>query len=247
MSLLEGKVALITGGNSGIGKVIARQFADQGAQVIIMGRNLERGNQVVNELLEDGKKAVFYSVDVSNTEEVKTVFDEILVKFPVIDIVVNNAGVTKDNLFIRMKEEEWDFVIDINLKSIYNVCRNVVRPMMKARKGKIINISSVIGLIGNIGQCNYAASKAGMIGLTKSLARELASRKICVNAIAPGFIGTEMTDKLNAKQKEALILKVPMGRIGFPEEVAKVAVFLASEMSSYMTGQVLTVDGGLVM
>ncbi|MBS0648755.1 MAG: 3-oxoacyl-ACP reductase FabG [Verrucomicrobia bacterium] len=248
---LKDKAAVITGGTAGIGKEIALAFAKQGAHVAIFGTHAERAAEVVA-LLEQHKafptqKILSKLVDVANKQAADAAIQEITTAFGKIDILVNNAGITRDGLLMKMSEEDWDRVIAVNLKSVYNTCQALVRPMIKARSGKIINITSVVGLTGNAGQANYAASKAGMIGFTKSLAQEVASRGICVNCIAPGFIKTSMTDVLTDAQKEAIMQKVPMGRLGNPEDIAKAAVFLASDWSDYMTGQVLTVDGGMVM
>ncbi len=249
--LLKGKHALITGGTAGIGKQIALTFASQGASVAIFGTNKERAEQVTSELatqkVSDDQKFLAEIVDVSDKQAIEAAIQDILEKWGVIDVLVNNAGITRDGLLMKMKEEHWDEVMDVNLKSVFNTCQALVRPMMKARSGKIINISSVVGLTGNAGQVNYSASKSGVIGFTKSLAQELATRGVCVNCIAPGFISTRMTDALTDVQKEGILKKIPMGRIGDAEEVAKAALFLASDMSTYMTGQVLTVDGGMVM
>jgi 3-oxoacyl-[acyl-carrier protein] reductase len=249
MQLLRGKKALVTGGTSGIGKEIALTFARQGADVIIFGTSVERGEQVLKELqqISHEQKFAFYSLDVSKKAAVDEVLGKILGSGAIVDILVNNAGITRDGLLMKMSEEDWDQVIAVNLKSIYNLCQALVRLMIKARKGHIINISSVVGLTGNAGQANYAASKAGIIGFTKALAKELASRNICVNCIAPGFIATPMTDVLNETQKQATLAQIPMQRLGKPEEIANVALFLASSLSSYITGQVLAVDGGMVM
>jgi len=247
--LLKGKNVLITGGTAGIGKQIALTFAEQGANVAIFGTNVERAQQVVEEM-KQGKpeqKFLFEIVDVSKKSEIEKAIQDILGKWESIDVLVNNAGITRDGLLMKMKEEHWDEVLDVNLKSVFNMCQALVRPMMKAKQGKIINISSVVGLTGNAGQVNYSASKSGVIGFTKSLALELATRGICVNCIAPGFIETRMTEALTDAQKEGILKKIPMGRIGKPEEISHVALFLASDLSKYMTGQVLTVDGGMVM
>lgn len=246
---LQDQVAVVTGGNAGIGKAIARQLAEEGAQVAILGTNPETGYQAMKEIQHDipFARVVFYSVDVSKTTQVEETIKKILEDFGKIDILVNNAGVTADQLLMKMSEEEWDRVLAINLKSCYNTCRVVVRHMMKARRGKIINISSVVGLTGNPGQVNYAASKAGMIGFTKALAKELASRQILVNCIAPGFIQTQMTEKLSEDQRGAILKDIPLGRMGHPSEIAHAVWFLAGPFCSYMTGQVLTVDGGMVM
>lgn len=242
------QVAIVTGGNAGIGKAIALQFAREGARVIIFGTNAEKGAEVVAELAQQPcPTPEFYKVDVSKTQEVDEAIKDILAKHSKIDIVVNNAGITRDQLLMKMSEEDWDQVMAINVKSCYNLCRAVTRPMMKARRGKIVNIGSVVGITGNQGQVNYAASKAAMIGLTKSLAKELASRNIYVNCVAPGFIDTKMTEQLTPAQKEAILSQVPLKRLGLPEEVAHAVLFLASASSDYITGQVLTVDGGMVM
>lgn len=249
LNLLKDQTAIVTGGNAGIGKAVALKLAANGARVLIFGTNLERGNQVVEEIrqLTQQESAWFYKVDVSKTAEVDLVIKQVLEKFGNIDMLVNNAGITRDQLLMKMSEEDWDIVMDINVKSCYNTCRALVRPMMKARKGTIINMSSVVGLTGNIGQANYAASKAAIIGLTKALAKELASRHIRVNCICPGFIETAMTDAMTDAQKQALLANIPLGRMGLPEEIGNAALFLASSLSSYVTGQVLTVDGGMVM
>jgi 3-oxoacyl-[acyl-carrier protein] reductase len=245
--LLQNQTAIITGGTSGIGREIAVKFAWQGARVAIFGTNIERGKEVVLEInSKTGKDtAAFYQVDVSNTTEVEVSIKEILEKFGNIDILVNNAGITRDQLLIKMTEREWDDVLAINVKSCYNTARALVRSMMKARKGKIINMSSVVGVSGNAGQVNYAASKAAVIGFTKALAKELASRNVCINCIAPGFIETKMTEALSESQKESALEQIPFRRLGSTEDVANAALFLASYLSDYITGQVLTVDGGM--
>ena len=251
MQLLKGKKALITGGTAGIGKEIALAYAKQGADVTIFGTNKERAEETLQELekMRVSPEQTFFAeiVDVSNKKSIEEVIEKILARWGTVDILVNNAGITRDGLLMKMSEEDWDSVIDTNLKSVYNTCQTLVRTMLRAKAGKIINISSVIGLTGNAGQVNYAASKSGMIGFTKALAQELATRNICVNCIAPGFIKTRMTDALTEVQKEAIVKKIPMGRIGDPQDIADAAVFLASPLSSYITGQVLTVDGGMVM
>ena len=251
MQLLKGKKALITGGTAGIGQEIALCYARQGASVAICGTNLERAQAVLQELKqiqvfpEQQFEAII--VNVSDKQSVDQEIQKLVEAWGNIDILVNNAGITRDGLLMRMTEEDWDAVIDTNLKSVYNTCQALVRPMLKAKKGKIINITSVVGLTGNAGQVNYAASKSGMVGFTKSLAQELATRGICVNCIAPGFIQTRMTDVLTDTQKEGILKKIPMGKMGCPQDIANAAVFLASHLSDYMTGQVLTVDGGMVM
>jgi len=250
-TLLKGKSALITGGTAGIGKAIACLYAKHGADVAILGTNRERAEAAVKEIeaakADSSQKVVYFLIDVSKTKEVDQVVSELLAAWSKIDILVNNAGITKDNLLMKMSEEDWDQVLAVNLKSVYNTCRALSRPMMKARSGAIINISSVIGLTGNAGQVNYAASKSGMIGFTKSLAKELASRNVRANCVAPGYIETQMTEVLPPAVKEAVLAKIPLGHIGKPNDIANAALFLASELSGYITGQVLTVDGGMVI
>lgn len=250
MELLKDKKALITGGTSGLGKQIAILFAKQGAHVTIFGTNVKRAEEVVKQMQEErsflDQKLCFETVDVSNHIQVNTKVQHLIQSWGSIDILINCAGVTRDKLFIRMNESDWDYVIDTNLKSVYNLCHAVVKPMMKIRYGKIINITSVVGLTGNAGQVNYSASKLGIVGLTRSLAKELGPRNICVNCIAPGFFKTPMTDKLTIDQKKAILSRIPIGRLGDPKELAGTVVFLASDMSSYITGQVLTVDGGMI-
>lgn len=251
MNLLLNKKALITGGSSGIGKSIVKAFLEAGASVAFFSTNEQKARDAISEFeklsLSQSQKISFKVVDVSETKPVEIAVEEVIKEFDGLDILVNNAGIVKDGFLIKMTEAEWDRVIDVNLKSVYNTCKVIARHMMKAKRGKIINISSVVGLIGNIGQTNYSASKAGMIGFTKSLAKELASRGICVNSIAPGFIQTNMTENLSDQIKENLLNSIPMNRFGSADEVAMAALFLASKMSDYITGQVLTVDGGMVM
>jgi 3-oxoacyl-[acyl-carrier protein] reductase len=249
MISLKGKKALITGGTAGIGRAIAQCFAEAGADVAIFGTNRERAQETVSQMQAGAPSQSFrYEiVDVSKASEAEKAIETVLKEWENIDILVNNAGIVRDNLLMKMSEEEWDRVIEVNLKSMYTVCRPLVRSFLKARKGKIINISSVIGLAGNGGQTNYAASKAGIIGFTKALALELASRRIGVNCIAPGFIDTSMTEELTPPQKEGILKKIPLGYIGKPRDVAELALFLASDLSNYITGQVITVDGGMVM
>lgn len=242
--MLQDKVAIVTGGTAGIGREIAVKMAEAGAKVAIFGRNPERGAEVVAQIGDD--KAIFIQVDVAKTGAIEEAIAQVQEKLGDIDVLVNNAGITRDNLLMRLPEDHWDDVIDTNLKSAFNTCRAVVRPMMKKRSGRIINISSVVGLTGNAGQAHYAASKSGVIGFSKSLACELATRGITVNCVAPGFIETPMTDVLNEKQKSAILGAIPMGRMGQPEEIAKAVIFLASDMANYITGQVLAVDGGMV-
>lgn len=250
MTLLKGKRALITGGTSGLGKEIALTFAEEGADVAIMGTNQERAQLVLEALkkFETAEDQKFWSdvVNVASKEEVNQSIDRLTKEWGGVDILVNCAGITRDGLFMKMSEDDWDQVINTNLKSVYNLSHALVRPMMKARKGKIINIASVIGLTGNPGQVNYSASKLGMVGFTRSLAKELGPRNINVNCIAPGFFETPMTNVLTEEQREGILKRVPMGRLGNPKEIAHAAVFLASHMSDYVTGQVLTVDGGMI-
>lgn len=242
--LLEGKVALITGASRGIGKAIATLFAKEGARVIIVATNEETAKKAA---LDVGHNAVYKIADVSKKADVDQLVASVLQDFGTVDILVNNAGITRDGLLMKMSEKDFDDVIAVNLKSAYNTCQSLTRPFLKAKKGKIINIASVIGLIGNPGQTNYAAAKAGMIGFTKSLALELGSRGINVNCIAPGFIETDMTNALSDEQKASILQKVPLQRLGKPNEIAAAALFLASAHSDYITGQTLTVDGGMVM
>lgn len=247
MNLLSGKYALVTGGTRGIGRAIALKFAQMGASVLIYGTNKERGKSILNELRDlSDKNHAFYQVDVSDKISVDQAAKEVLEHVPSLDIIVNNAGITKDNLLLKMSEEEFDRVIDVNLKSCFNVTKSFLRMMIKQRSGKIINMASIVGLRGNAGQANYAASKMAMIGWTKSLAVELGSRNICVNAIAPGYIKTDMTEQLTDEQKNKILSGIPMKRMGSCQEVANTALFLASYLSDYMTGQTLVIDGGKI-
>ncbi|MCY3974836.1 MAG: 3-oxoacyl-[acyl-carrier-protein] reductase [Simkaniaceae bacterium] len=244
--LLKEKRTLVTGGSSGLGRRIAVLFAEQGASVAIFGTNGQRLEEAKGEIgRAGGGDVVVEKVDVSRTDEVRKACDCLLGMWGGVDVLVNCAGITRDGLLLRMEEEDWDCVIDINLKSVYSLCRALVKPMVRARSGKIINVASVVGLVGNPGQTNYAASKAGMVGFTRSLAKELGRRDIRVNCIAPGFFATPMTDSLSDEQREEILRRIPMGRFGDPEELARVALFLASDLSGYITGQVLTVDGGM--
>jgi 3-oxoacyl-[acyl-carrier protein] reductase len=245
--LLKDKSVIVTGGTAGIGKACALAFASHGAKVCLFGRNQQRGEEVVSSIKDKSGEALFIQVDVSNTKQVEAAVSQVVEEFGGVDIVVNNAGITKDGLLMRMSEQDWDSVMTVNVKSCYNVSKVASRLMMRSKYGKIINMSSIVGLAGNPGQTNYAASKAAVIGFTKALARELASRNICVNCIAPGFIKTTMTDAMTEKQKDAILSSIPLGRIGEPEDIANMALFLASPLSDYVTGQVFTVDGGKVM
>ena len=250
-SLLANKNALITGGTAGIGKAIALAFLQQGANVAILGTNKDHAVRVVEELqsakINQQQRIESFLVDVSNKLEVDNIVKDLILSWISIDILVNNAGITRDGLLIRMSEEDFDRVIEVNLKALFNLCRSVVPHMVKARSGNIINISSIVASTGNPGQFNYAASKAGVEGASKVLAKEVASRNIRINCIAPGFIQTRMTDKLTEEQKEHILSQIPLKAMGKPEDIANAAVFLASHLSSYITGQILTVDGGMVM
>ena len=246
MSLLNDKVAVVTGAGRGIGRAVAIAYARMGADVICVSRTEENSAKVAAEVEELGRKAWAKAVDVSDTAAVEAAAKEILEQAGKVDILVNNAGVTRDNLLMRMSEEEWDTVLNTNLKGAFNFTKAFTRPFMKQRSGRIINIASVIGLIGNAGQSNYAASKAALIGFTKSVALELGSRNIRCNAIAPGFIETEMTAKLDEDTVQGWRDAIPLKRGGTPEDVANLCVFLASDMSSYITGQTLNVDGGMI-
>ena len=242
---LANKVAIVTGGARGIGQAIALHLAKAGAHVAIC--DVQPGTETVARIEELGRTALALKVDITRESQVKEAVEQIMAKWGKIDILVNNAGVTRDGLLLRMKESDWDVVLDVNLKGAFLFSQAVLRPMLKQRQGRIINIASVVGLMGNPGQTNYAASKAGLIGFSKSLAREVASRGVTVNCIAPGFIISDMTEVLTEDQKKALMNQVPMGDIGLPEDVASVAVFLASQDARYVTGQTVNVDGGLVM
>ncbi|WHY93567.1 3-oxoacyl-[acyl-carrier-protein] reductase [Neobacillus cucumis] len=245
---LAGKAVLVTGASRGIGREIALELARQGANVAVNFAGSEaKANEVVDEIKALGRDAFTVKCDVSNSEEVASMVKETVDRFGKLDILVNNAGITKDNLLMRMKEEEWDDVISINLKGVFLCTKAVTRQMMKQRYGRIINIASIVGVSGNPGQANYVAAKAGVIGLTKTTAKELAARNITVNAIAPGFITTDMTDKLTEDIKTEMLKQIPLARFGEPKDIAKVTAFLASDDSSYMTGQTLHIDGGMVM
>lgn len=243
-----GQTALITGASRGIGKEIAIELSKQGINVAITYiNNRENAEEVVKQIKQNGVNGMAVKADISKENDVDNMIRTVNKEMGAIDVLVNNAGITKDNLFIRMKTEEWDDVIETNLRGTYLCTKYVIREMMKKRRGKIINIASVVGIIGNSGQGNYSASKAGIIGLTKSLAKELASRNINVNAVAPGFIETDMTGVLKQDIKDSLVKSIPMKRIGTPKDIANIVVFLASEESDYITGQVINVDGGMVM
>ncbi len=243
--LLRDQVVIVTGGTAGIGKAISLLLASQGAVVVAAGTNAERGEELVNQAKAAGSAVSFFQGDISNKEVVDQLIQQTLEKHQKIDILINNAGITKDGLLMRMSPEDWSRVLAVNLTSCFYTCQAVMRPFMKAKKGKIINISSVVGITGNPGQANYAASKAGLIGFSKSLAKEMASRNITVNCIAPGYIDTNMTDALPEAKKEAVLSQIPLGRMGKPEDIASAVLFLSLPWSDYITGQVLVVDGGL--
>jgi 3-oxoacyl-[acyl-carrier protein] reductase len=243
----EGSVALITGGARGIGRAIADELAAGGATLAIVDVLQDVAEATAAEFRARGVTAAAFVANVSSLADVERMFGEVLTRFGKVDILVNNAGITRDNLIMRMREEEWDAVIAVNLKGTFNCIKAASRPMLKARSGRIVNIASVVGVMGNAGQANYSASKAGVIGLTKTAAKELASRGITVNAVAPGYIRTEMTDKLSDAAREAFLTLVPLARAGTPEDVARAVGFLCSEAAAYITGQVLHVDGGMVM
>ena len=244
---LVGKVALITGAAQGIGRAVALLLAQHGADIIVSDINLEKAQETAREIEALGRRAMAIKVNVVNLEDVDRMIQAILGEFKEIDILVNNAGITRDKLILRMTEEDWDAVLNVNLKGTFNCTKAVIRPMSKQKSGKIVNIASVVGEMGNAGQANYSASKAGVIGFTKTIAREFALRGINVNAIAPGYIETPMTEALPEKVKEELKRMIPMERLGRPEDVAEGVLFLVSEASSYITGQVLNVNGGIYM
>ncbi|MGI6331958.1 MAG: 3-oxoacyl-[acyl-carrier-protein] reductase [Zhaonellaceae bacterium] len=246
--ILHGQVAIVTGGARGIGKSISLTLAQAGAKVLVNYNHSDsKAQELVNTIIGEGGEAVAVKGDVSSNSTAEELIKQALDNFGKVDILINNAGITRDNLLIRMKEEEWDHVINTNLKGMFLTTKAVLKPMLKQRSGRIINISSVIGLIGNPGQTNYGAAKAGVIGFTRSVAKEVAGRNILVNAIAPGYIATDMTNKLPENLKETILSNIPLGRIGTAEEVAQVALFLASPAASYITGQTIVVDGGMVM
>ncbi|OPA77544.1 beta-ketoacyl-ACP reductase [Paenibacillus selenitireducens] len=245
---LDGKVAVVTGASRGIGRSIALELAHNGADVVVnYAGSQAAAAEVVEAITALGRKAVAVQANVGKTEEADALIKQVLDQFGRVDILVNNAGITRDNLIMRMKEEEFDAVIETNLKGVFNCVKAVTRPMMKQRSGRIINISSVVGVLGNPGQANYVAAKAGVIGLTKASARELASRGITVNCVAPGFIETDMTDRLPEELRTQMLGQIPLARLGQPEEIAKAVRFLASDDAAYMTGQTLHVDGGMYM
>lgn len=246
--LLDNKIALVTGASRGIGKAIAIALAKSGATVVInYAGNINAAKEVESEINAINGKAIIFQADVSNVDAVENMIKAVVEQFGRIDILINNAGITRDNLLMRMKESDWDEVMNTNLKGVYNCTKSISRIMMKQRYGKIVNMTSVVGLTGNAGQANYAAAKAGVIGFTKSVAKEFASRGINVNAIAPGYISTDMTAVLSDEVKKDFEAKIPFGRIGQAEDVAEAVLFLVSDKSSYITGQTINVDGGMVM
>ncbi len=247
MKLLENKVAIITGGSRGIGAAMVKKLAEHGANIAFTFRSSEeQANNTIKDASVHGTTIKAYRSDASSFEQTQQVVAEIMKDFGKIDILINNAGVTRDNLLMRMSEDNWDEVMNNNLKSVFNFTKAIMRPMLKARKGSIINVSSIVGLKGNAGQANYAASKAGVIGFTKSIAQEVGSRNIRCNAIAPGFIDTDMTDNLDDKIKDLMIQATSLKRFGSTEEIANIAIFLASDLSSYITGETLNCSGGML-
>ena len=247
MGQLANQIAVVTGAGRGIGRAIALKFAAEGADIVCVSRTKDNSEKIAQEIRALGRKAWAHAVDVSDANAVATTAETILTEASRVDILVNNAGVTRDGLLMRMSDEDWDAVLNTNLKGAFSFTKAFARTFLKQRSGRIINVASVIGLIGNAGQCNYAASKAALIGFTKSLARELGSRGITINALAPGFIETDMTAALNAELRTELLKKIPLNRFGQPEDIADAALFLAGPSARYITGQVLVVDGGMVM
>lgn len=243
MKLLQDKVALVTGGSRGIGEAIVRRFVEQGAKVAFTYRSSEEKAKALE--TELGGDAKGFKSDAGSFADAEKLVADVIAAFGSIDVVVNNAGITKDTLMLRMTEDQWDQVMEINLKSVFNLTKNVLRPMLKQRRGSIINMSSIVGITGNPGQANYAASKAGIIGFSKSVAKEVGSRNIRCNAVAPGFIETDMTDELDEKTREAYLQNIPLRRLGKAEEVADLCVFLGSDLSTYITGQAISICGGL--
>lgn len=241
------KVALVTGGGRGIGREITTRFAKEGADIAICDVNKEAMEDVKKEVESLGRRCVVFETDVTNVQQVDEMISKILDNYKKVDILINNAGITRDGLLVRMSEKDWDAVLDINLKGVFNCTKSVAKPMMKQRWGRIVNIASIIGIMGNAGQANYAASKGGIIAFTKSVAKELASRNVNVNAIAPGFIQTAMTKKLPDNYREEMLKMIPLNRFGEAVDVANTALFLASDSASYITGHVIQVDGGMVM
>lgn len=248
MGRFDGKTAVVTGASRGIGRTVALRLATEGAKVVVnYSGSREKAEAVVEEILAAGGEAFVFQANVSDADQVKDMMDETMKQFGSIDFLVNNAGITRDNLLMRMKEDEWDDVLSINLKGVFLCTKAVTRQMMRQRSGKIVNLASVVGVVGNAGQANYVAAKAGVIGLTKTTAKELAARNILVNAVAPGFITTDMTDELGDDMKEQLLSTIPLGKLGCAEDVANTVAFLLSDEAKYITGQTINVDGGMVM
>jgi len=245
--ILKDKVALVTGAAQGIGRAIALKLANSGADVVIVDMNLDKAQETAREAERLGRRALALRANIANLQEAEAMADEAVAKLGAVHIMVNNAGITRDALILRMKEEDWDAVINVNLKGVFNCTKAVVKHMSKQRYGRIVNIASIVGEMGNAGQANYSASKAGVIALTKTVAREFATRNITCNAVAPGFIDTAMTQALSEKVKEELAKQIPMGRLGTPEDVAEGVLFLVSETTGYITGQVLNINGGMYM
>jgi len=245
----SGRVVVVTGGSKGIGRTVALKFAEEGAKIIIVHYDPDESSSddILNTLTQQGIEAESHRVDVSSYQDVQALFKEILSRFGKVDVLINNAGITRDSLLMRMSEDDWDNVIRVNLKSVFNCTQIVIRSMLKQRAGSIVNISSVVGQIGNPGQSNYSASKAGIIGFTKSVAREVSGRGITVNAVAPGFIDTEMTASLPDRAKNSFLQQIPLGRIGKPEDVAEAVYWLSSDAANYITGQTIHVNGGMLM
>ena len=245
--ILKDKVALVTGAAQGIGRAIALKLANSGADVVIVDMNLDKAQETAREAERLGRRALALRANIANLQEAEAMADEAVAKLGAVHVMVNNAGITRDALILRMKEEDWDAVINVNLKGVFNCTKAVVKYMSKQRYGRIVNIASIVGEMGNAGQANYSASKAGVIALTKTVAREFATRNITCNAVAPGFIDTAMTQALSEKVKEELAKQIPMGRLGTPEDVAEGVLFLVSEATGYITGQVLNINGGMYM
>lgn len=248
MGRFDGKTAVVTGASRGIGRSVALRLASEGAKVVVnYSGSQEKAEAVVEEIQASGGEAFVFQANVSDADQVKAMMEETIKQFGSIDFLVNNAGITRDNLLMRMKEEEWDDVLSINLKGVFLCTKAVTRQMMRQRSGRIVNLASVVGVVGNPGQANYVAAKAGVIGLTKTTAKELATRNILVNAVAPGFITTDMTDELGAEMKQQLLATIPLGTLGTSEDIASTVSFLLSDEAKYITGQTINVDGGMVM
>jgi 3-oxoacyl-[acyl-carrier protein] reductase len=244
---LSNKTAIVTGASQGIGETIAIEMAKSGATVFCLARNKEALDTTIKKITENGGKATAFSCDISNNDNFKTIILDIIKEYGSIDILVNNAGITKDNLLMRMSDDQWDDVLNINLKGSFTCIRSVIKHMMKKKFGRIINITSIVGITGNAGQANYAASKSGLIGLTKSIAKEVASRGITANCVAPGWIETSMTDQLSTEVKNKFLSQIPAGKIGQSKDIANTVIFLASDEAQYITGQTITVDGGRII